>query len=401
MAVYKFVTQTGIIIVDTEQVSDDVIQEYLDTFGQDLITTSDTRQGVLIVSDTTARQSVTRETATVANQFNPNLSGGIYLDALLALTGGARVPQTFSQATVDMTGVDTTFVPAGTLIKDSQGNEFSSMVDATLTTGTVSVLFQAVEPGAISASANTLTQIVNGVQGLETVNNPLPSSVGRLTQSDIAARQERRIKLGQQGTALYIAIRAALANVPGVSPYFTLRENVEPITQVIDDITLVAKSIYLCIFGGADFDVASVLLAKKTMGCAWNNGASSFPKDIPVTDPNSGQVYQVLFDRPDIVDIAIQVTVAPSSVEDPVTNIKNAIMDYVNGLLDGEAGFVIGKNVSAFELAGAINVQFPQIFVRKVETKKLPGGTFSTNEIIIKLWELPATTRSSINVLFS
>ena len=56
-----------------------------------------------------------------------------------------------------------------------------------------------------------------------------------------------------------------------------------------------------------------------------------------------------------------------SSLLDPNTAVPAAIMAYVNGEIEGEAGLIVGQDVSVFELAGAINVQYPGIYVESLE----------------------------------
>jgi len=132
-ATYDYITLTGTIVPDVSQISSDVQQEYLDAFGQDLITTPDTPQGVLITGEVLARISVARNNATLANQINPNLAGGVYFDAIWALTGGARNPNQFSTISdVALFGVAGTVIPEGATAKNSNGDIFSSLSTVTL-----------------------------------------------------------------------------------------------------------------------------------------------------------------------------------------------------------------------------------------------------------------------------
>lgn len=400
--VYVYKTDTGTIVPDAEVIQDQVQQEYKDTFGQDLIVTPNTPQGMLITAEVLARIAAADNNAVVANQINPNIAGGVFLYAIGALTGISPTPATHSQVMCNLTGVPGTIIPAGSLARDTAHNElFESVSEITLAIdGTGSVLFQAQDTGPVSVAPSTVTQIVSAVLGWESVTNPAAEAVlGSLAQSDQAFRAYRRNTLAIQGQALAGAIISGLYATTGVKSV-SFRENVSNTTQVIDGVTMVGHSIYACVDGGTDEAVANVLLDKKSGGCAYNNGASSDPIDVEVTVPSSGQVMHILFDRPDLIPVLARVTVKiNTSIKDPVTAVKDAILAYANGELDGEVGFTVGTSVSSFELGGAINRELPPLYVKKVEITLASAPTdWSTDEIPIALWEKATIVASSITV---
>lgn len=90
MADYQFITSQGVIVPDTSTLRDDVENEYRSVFGQDLDVNPETPQGALITMEVENRDSVARNNAELANQINPDLAGGIFLDAIWALMGGQR-----------------------------------------------------------------------------------------------------------------------------------------------------------------------------------------------------------------------------------------------------------------------------------------------------------------------
>jgi hypothetical protein len=166
---------------------------------------------------------------------------------------------------------------------------------------------------------------------------------------------------------------------------------------------MVAHSIYVCVAGTfSNTAVASAILSKKSAGANFNNGASMTPVSVAVVEPYSGQTITVLFDIADNVAISVQGTVSAStSVQNPETASQNAILLYASGGISQEPGFVIGGAVSPFELAGAIVSQNPGIFVHQLETKKTSGGSFSTDEIAIAIFEIPTIILSAIVITTS
>ncbi|WP_197335293.1 hypothetical protein [Ralstonia solanacearum] len=104
---YQYLTRSGVIVPDTDAVRDDVRAEWRGVFGDDLSVDEETPQGVLITVDTLARDGVARNNAALANQINPGQAGGVFLDAICALTGLERAAATRST----LSGVDVAGIP--------------------------------------------------------------------------------------------------------------------------------------------------------------------------------------------------------------------------------------------------------------------------------------------------
>ncbi len=398
MADYDYVTTTGVILPDTASILGDVQQEYRDVFGQDLEVGSDTPQGVLIAAEVSARSAVARNNATLANQINPNEAGGTFLDAVCALLGVERQQATKTLMTaVVLGGRPLTYVPKGVRAKTDAGDLFESVAAVTLdATGAAKVDFRAIATGPVTCALNTLSNVVDTVLGWETVNNPGPTqaTVGKAQQSDMSLRDLRRRTLANQGIS---TVEAQVSNMYLVSGVRSLqfRENVAATTQTIDGITMVAHSVWMCVEGGLNADVALSLLTNKTDGAAWN-GATT----VDVVEPNSKQTYTVKFDRPTSVPMLARVTVSRGSdLSDPQITVRDAILKYANGDMDNERGFVVGGAVSPFELAAAINFYQPGMLVRKVEVTKASTPTaWTTDTIAMTLTELATIIAGSITV---
>lgn len=403
--VYNYIVPTGTVTTDTGVILTEVQDEYKNTFGQDLIVTPETPQGALIVSEALARDAAASNNAALANQINPNIAGGVYLDAIMALTGTQRTPATRSLVECTIAGVPGTSIPAGSQASESgSGNEnlFQTVQTVVIPVGgsLSGVVFESVVPGPIPANAGTLTQIISNVLGWESVTNPNAAVLGQETQSDVSARSYRREALFTQGVSLPGAIMASVLRVQGVTS-ISFRENVASTIEVIDGITMLPHSIYVCVYGSGftNEDVAQAILDKKSGGAGFTNNASADPQGVVVVDPYSGQSITVLFDIANPIQIAVLASVSAStSIQDPESAVKQAILEYAAGAIDGEPGFVIGAPVSCFELAGAVNIISPGIFVHNLQTKKVVGGSFANTEIPIEVFEIATIISSDITV---
>ena len=468
---YDYQTDTGIIVPDTGQVQTDVENEYKEQFGTDLIVTPDTPQGMLIAAEVLARVAVITNNANVANQLNPDLAGGVFLDAILAFTGLSRTLATKSTVGVTITGTPGTILPVGTQARETVNNElFQNQGAITIPgSGTITATFESVNTGAIACAAGTLTQIVTPVLGWDAITNAAGASLGQATQSDVQTRQFRKDALAAQGSSLAGAIIAGVLQVEDVKS-LTFRENYTNVLATIDSIAMFPHSLYMCIDGGTNANVAAAIVDKKSGGCNFQRavqtgtltGASAIVTgladttnlsvglkvtgtDVPadtriltvdsstqitmdanatgsgaqsltftqgksedtitqdVTVVISGQVIPVVFDRPDQIGIDVQATVQvlDSSITDPDSVIKTAILDYAAGNVSGEPGLVVGANVSPFELSGAVALAAPGIYIQKMEVKKSSSGVWLTTEVVIELWELGVITEGSITVVSS
>ncbi|WP_197335291.1 hypothetical protein [Ralstonia solanacearum] len=156
--------------------------------------------------------------------------------------------------------------------------------------------FRSVEYGSIAAPAGTLKHIVDSVLGWETVNNAENALLGQTEQSDESLRTQRKRTLALQGVSISEAITSALYDTAGVRS-LQFRENTASTAQVIDGVLMKPHSIWVCVDGGTDTDIANALLKNKSAGAGWNGAV-----EVAAVDPASGQQYTILFDRPTLRD---------------------------------------------------------------------------------------------------
>ena len=391
---YNYVSNRGLVIPDTATTRAQVEAEWREAFGQDLDVSPDTPQGVLITAEVEARDAVARNNAEVANQINPDIAGGIFLDAIWRLTRGTRRPATRSIISgAILGGVANTIVPTGSLAAvQGSGDQFRTTATVIIgANGTTTANLESVEFGPIAAPAGQLANVATAVLGWETITNPSAAALGRLEESDIAARRRRRQTLALQGASLPEAIMSRVSALEGVRS-IAFRENVANTTQVIDGLTLDPHSVYVAVDGGVKTEIADALLASKSTGAGWNGNTS-----VAVVDPFSGQASTVKFETPAAIQVFARVTARFNGL-DGQTIIPQAIVDYANGALEGDEGFAIGRDVNPFELAGAINQVEPRIFVTLVELST-DGIAYSAAPITISLQEVARISSGSVTVI--
>jgi hypothetical protein len=402
MADYKFMESTGLVIPDTVDLKTTVENEYREAFGQDLVIIPESPEGLLIAAETESRDAVARNNAELANQINPDFAGGVFLDAIAALTGLERRQAEPSLVPGQLSGVPGTIILAGA----EAGTEVDGVVRDIFHTkdnvildnrGTAKVWFYSNILDAIPCPVNSLTRIVTPVLGWETVNNAKPATLGQPVEKDAIFRKRRKDTLFLQGVALPGAIMSAVMDVPGVRS-MVFRENYDSVPKVIDGVTIPPHTIYTVIDGGTDEDVAHALFANKSLGCGWLGEVS-----VEVTDKVSGQTYLVRFSRPKDVPVRARVTVRAmgSSAVDYRGGVVDAIMAYANDQLDDMRGFVVGAPVSPFEMSAAIGMQNSGLFVVNLVVGPFAATAagLQPETMPLEIWQKAVITPASIDVV--
>ena len=396
MASYDEIVETGVIIADTSETLNEVQDEYKQAFNDsNLETDPSTPQGVLIVGETSSRQTAIRRNAALANQINPNIAGGIFLDAIWKFNGGERDDASKTiVSNVTLTGVPGTTIPVLSKAETGSGDVFETLSTVQLNGGGEALVnFQSEQDGPIPCSAGQLTTVVSDVIGWETVNNSQDGVLGGNEQSDVSARRERRQTIALQGRSLTEAISSNVRFVDGVESLRIL-ENKTPNPVIIENVNLIANSIWICVDGGTDTDIAEAINEAKSGGCGYNGAVA-----VVVQDPTSMQPITINFDRPTEVPVLIRATVTlVGSVTNAETAIRNAILDYANGLIDNFEGFTVGNNVSPNQISQAIGAVIDGVFINSMEVSLDAPINYVFTEIPLEIFEQASTQSGDITV---
>jgi hypothetical protein len=148
--------------------------------------------------------------------------------------------------------------------------------------------------------------------------------------------------------------------------------------------------------------VAYALFANKSLGCGWLGGEER-GVTLDVVEPVSGQSYTVEFDRPELVPVRAVATVRVigASTVDYQSVVRGAIVDYANGKLEGLRGFVVGAPVSPFEMAAAVNIVEPSIFVLSLIVGPFDADANELQPVTmpLEIWQRATITAGSIEVI--
>lgn len=297
-------------------------------FGNALNTDLSTPQGQLATTLTAILGDAYDQMLAVFNGVDPARAFGQMQDAIGDIYFLKRLAATSTLVSVTCSGAPHTVIPQGTLVQDINGNTYAAVNDITLdATGTGVDDFACTVTGPISCQANTI-KIYQSVVGLSSVSNAEDGTVG----SDIEGRQHfevrRRASVAQNATGSVSSIRGAVLSVKGVNDAYACdNPNDTPIT--VSGVTIKPHSVYVCVDGGSDADVAAAIRQKKPAGCGYTGTTS-------VVDNNAADGAQtVLFSRAQKKPVFLSVVLVKSA--STPNNFSNLVQDAIIDAFYGES----------------------------------------------------------------
>ena len=285
--------------------------------------------------------------------FNPEVATGAALDAIGAITGVTRLGATRSELLVTITGTNGTLIPEGSVVSvTGSGVRFASSVDATISGGSINVIFFAEETGPFNAPPGTLT-IQTPIAGWATASNATDvDPIGRNIETDADYRLRRLQLLSVTGAATLEAIRSALLATENVTEALVF----ENITLVVDVNGLPGKSFECVVQGGTDADIRETIFLTKPVGIESHGAVTG-----SVTD-SQGFSHTIKFTRPTEVpvyfdlDITVNSDFGGGSVPVGEQQVKDAISAYIESLFIGDDVIRAKAFCAALDVPGVLDV---------------------------------------------
>lgn len=389
---YTFTTN-GVIIPDTAEIKEAVQNEYTTAFQDlgELSLEDSTPQGRLIDVETNARVSTLTFNAEVANALvNISLSGGVILDCWGANFDIPRNSQTYSSTPVAVTGIANTVIPQNAEGIDDNGiiwkNENEIIIGAD---GTATGTFICSIAGAVELSTGQLNKIVAsgglGIDGWETLINTANAVTGTEEEADTPYKI-RFLQSLFNGSALFGNYASAAYKVDGVRDVLVV-ENPNDYTLDLDGLTLAKHSVYCCIDGGDEEDVAYSLYSVKSGGCGWNGNTT-----VTVEDKTYGTKNTVKYQIPTNANIALEINVIDNfnSNANLTVEIKTVINNYFSNVyLDtGYSKVGIRAVLEPFVIASLLQSQISGISVSDVSV----GLVTPANRAVAKIVKASVTS---------
>lgn len=350
-----FNPNTGFSADSTSTIRQAIVDDWTAIFNDEnatLNTSSESPAGQIIDSLAVLVTAKDSEFLNLANQFNPATADGIFQDALGAIYFLTRKTATSTVVSCTCSGLPGTVIPAGSIIQTTDGVKLASLGAATIGVGgTVSVEFAAQEPGAIEIGAGTCEKIVTVIAGWDTVTNTAAGLPGSLIEgrADFEKRRFNSVAANAHGSAA--AVQGSVYEVDGVLDCLVLENKTNSIVTK-KGVTLYPHSVAICVYGGADADIAETIYNKLDAGCGVNGNT-----DISYTSPD-GVVnnYKIVRPTPTPVYISVTITRTTQTTATVAQDIKNAILSDANGndVNSGNTRCGLGQTIYASRFTVAI-----------------------------------------------
>ena len=293
---------------------------------------------------------------------------------------------------ITVSGAPGVIVPAGWLVSTISGIQYVVQIGGVIgEDGTTTVPIQCIEHGIIgNVSAGTISEIVNPLEGIDSVTNPAPTDGGRGRETDEQFRDRYYRSVDFAGGVNADAIQAEiLQRVEGVLAAKVYEND----TDATDARGLPPHSIEAVVYSGLDFEVAAAIKYRKAAGI--QTFGSSF---VDIISEQNGQTYAIRFTRPTPVPVWIKlenvlINAAMFPV-DGIDRIKTELINYIGSDITG--GLNIDEDVIFNQLPHrALNV--PGVIDFDM-TMSSDGITFSTDNIVISEREKAVSDTEKITV---
>lgn len=310
---------------------DDILAEYQSLFKTifgDINTDPSTPQGQIITSLTQIDLATISYLENLANAFFFGGSGDFLDKWAWNLYRVTRKQGTPSSVIINITGRPTTDIPNDFTISDGSENYIIEAPTRIGENGEILAKFNNVNINDFVAKANTITQIVTNVDGVERVNNNSNAIPAIFRETD-AELFNRCLYFGSTATnASFRSILANVAQVKGVNR-IAGAENVANQNKIINGVELTPHSICIVVDGGEAQEIAEAIQKSRATGC-------DMVGDIEIPLYIDKQKYIYRFYRPKTVAIKAKVTVSQANSAliradfEKIT--KEALANFINHL---------------------------------------------------------------------
>ncbi len=315
-------------------------------FGGGLNPALETPQGQLASSMAAIIGYVYSQFEYYCTQVDPSYATGRMQDAIARIYFIERLPSTPTVVLATCVGLAGVEIPVGALAQATDGSVYSCIGSGVIPqSGSIDLEFANLVYGPIPCVAGALNSIYRTIPGWDTILNATDGVMGQDVETRQAFEKRRFASVAKNAIGFLPAVLGAVLDVDDALDAF-VTENPTAAPIETGGITLAAKSLYACVLGGTDADVAKALWTKKAPGCAYNGNTTVTVVDDNYNDPKPS--YQVTFQRPTNLDILFSVVIAdnPLVPSDAAEQIQDAIIAAFAGE-DGGTRARIGSKLYA------------------------------------------------------
>lgn len=317
----------GVVLPAELDVLAGVLTDTNAAFGGKLnVTNLQTSQGQLATTWTAAVADKNAMFLYFVQMIDPTYSEGRMQDAIAKLYFLTRQPSRPTIVAAVCRGLPGTYLPLGSLAQALDGTLYASLSDGVIgADGTLALSFAATTAGPITCPAGTLLRPYQVVPGWDSLSNPADGALGTLVESAADFELRRALSVAINGQGGITNVRGAVLNVDGVLDAY-VTDNPTGAAITVNGVTLPANSLYVCVAGGLDADVAQAIFTKKSPGVTMFGNTTVAVLDATYDDPKPS--YAITFQRaaPVSIYVAVTLTATPDVPSNAMALVSAAVV---------------------------------------------------------------------------
>ena len=368
------INENGLLIDEFSTIYNRLADKFKLIYGQDINLEQNSPDGQLLGIITNEIYDLQTLILHIYNSFDPDLAQGVELNKLLKLIAQTRRASTKSIVDITIVANANVTLPADYTIIDENKNEWVINAETTLIAGTNIVSFNAVNFGAIEASANTINDVVTVFPEIISVNNALPAEVGRDEESDVLLRKRRNNLLSVNSNSIIAGIYSKLFLLDTVTDA-VIYENATDTYDALKDLN--AHTLWCIIDGGSIDEITKIIATDKTIGTDLKGTVSNNYVEIFLKADGTTRAltHIVKFDRPTEIPLYIKLTVSKKIITDIIDMdaIKNKLIEKL---------YSINEKATATELYAYVYSAGNTFIASNLEVSKdnITFGNTATND---------------------
>ena len=368
------INENGLLIDEFSTIYNRLADKFKLMYGQDINLEQNSPDGQLLGIITNEIYDLQTLILHIYNSFDPDLAQGVELNKLLKLIAQTRRASTKSIVDITIVANANVTLPSDYTIIDENKNEWVINAETTLISGTNIISFNAVNFGAIEASANTINDVVTVFPEIISVNNALPAKVGRDEESDVLLRKRRNNLLSVNSNSTIAGIYSKLFLLDTVTDA-VIYENATDDYDALKDLN--AHTLWCIIDGGSIDEITKIIATDKTIGTDLKGTVSNNYVEIFLKADGTTRAltHIVKFDRPTEIPLYIKLTVSKKIITDIIDMdaIKNKLVEKL---------YSINEKATATELYAYVYSAGNTFIASNLEVSKdnITFGNTATND---------------------
>lgn len=391
---------SGLDVPDEADILAGRLTDLANALGASMSKDLTTPQGQIAISDTAIIAEKNNQLLAIVNQINPDISSGRFQDAIGRIYFIDRISATGTTVTATCTGLVGKTIPAGSLAQDSSGYIYESVDSGQIgADGSVLILFKNRTTGPIPCPSGALNQIYQSVDGWSGISNTAPGVLGNDVESRSNFEVRRRQSVARNSRNQDASVLSAVLATSGVlDAYVWSNRTAATVNKGTTNYPVLAHSIFISVYGGADADVAEAIFSTYNPG-ANLNGTTHYTvyDNVNYLPPYPSYDMQWLKASPTRVYFKVQIDSSLNPPSDITTQVTNMIISVFNGEYDGIGKARIGSTINAGKYyAPIISINPDTVGVLLLQVS-LNGTTYNPS-VTMGIDQVPTIQASDITV---